>query len=176
MKRFLSVIVVLMLVLLCGCAKTAETSEPAPAPQADVTDFSSTTLWNDNVLTLRILSATKLPASDGTDGVGVAYAIGMKNNADEPINVTLNNITVNGLAIDTDYAFSLEKGESLPTTFALESAKLEAQHITRVEKVAFHLTATSKERWSAPALLERDLVFYTPLAAATATATATAAA
>ncbi len=179
MKRLISLVLVLALVFLCGCAgKDDATSEVSEVSLPSITDFATTTLMADDVLTFRILSAHSLPATDGSDGVGVAYAIGLKNMTIYPIQVDITDITVNDQPLNTKLSVKVEKSATKSETLSLESGPLENLGIEKVEKVGLHVKVTNLERWSAPAMTERDLVFYTPLAptvpAATGTATATA--
>lgn len=174
MKRLISLTLVLALVCLCGCtAKEPENSEPVSVPS--ITEFAETTLMADDVLTLRILSATATTADDGSEGVGVTYDMEFKNMTYYPIKVELSNVTVNDQPLEDTLSVDVGKNGTATSAFVLKSEPLETLGIEKVEKVGLHVKVLNTERWSAPAMTERDLVFYTPLAPTAATATATAA-
>ena len=173
MKQTIALLLTLSLLLLGGCALGGETSEPEESSVPDITKFAPTTLYEDDLLAIEILSATKPTGAGGATDAGVDYAMTLQNKSEESIVVELSGITVNDKAIDASQTVTVKKNEALSVDFPLDGAKLAAADITLAEKVGLHVKVTSGERWWMPTLLERDLVFY-PIARSTDTGTATA--
>lgn len=162
MKHILALLLVIALVLLCGCAGGAAKPDE---PVYDGTEFAPTTVYEDDTLVFRVLSATLTKT-------GVDYAAELQNKSDETVNVTLSDVTVNGNKTEVTLSSAVEKKATAAVTLSLPLAKGEV-----AKSVGLHLAAASGERWWMTDLVDRDLMFYpVPQPTATATATATAAA
>ena len=94
MKRLLALLLVAGLTLLCGCAFGGnEVSEVSEVSEPDGTEFAATTVYEDDILTFCVLSATRTET-------GMAYAAKLENKTGESIKVDLSAITVNGNQTD----------------------------------------------------------------------------
>lgn len=162
MKRLLALLLVAGLTLLCGCAFGGnEVSEVSEVSEPDGTEFAATTVYEDDILTFCVLSATRTET-------GMAYAAKLQNKTGESIKVDLSAITVNGNQTDVALSETLEKNATADVTIAVPLAATDVAN-----SVGLHLAAASNERWWMDKLVSRDLTFY-PVAQPTATATVTA--
>ena len=162
MKRLLALLLVAGLTLLCGCTFGGdEVSEVSEVSEPDGTEFAATTVYEDDILTFRVLSATRTET-------GMAYAAKLENKTGESIKVDLSAITVNGNQTDAALSETLEKNATADVTIAVPLAATDV-----AKSVGLHLAAASNERWWMNKLVSRDLMFY-PVAQPTATATVTA--
>lgn len=171
MKKILALFLIFTFVLLCGCAATRDDVSEVSEPNG--TEFAPTVICDDDVLTVRVVSAQKTDDVSSADN-GVTYTLEFKNKTDEAITVDVSGVTVNDTAVDVSLSAPLGKGENQKGLLIVSGETMNAIGATRADRVGLHLKATSNERWWAPVLSEHDLVFY-PVAQATATATATAA-
>jgi len=159
MKKILSVLLIAALVLLCGCAG-GKTVQKQATP--DGTQFAETTVYDDETLTFKILSATRTED-------GIAYSYSFQSKTDAALTLAVTNIAVNATDTDVEIQKDLQGNTVFNGTLDLPLSKGEA-----ASKVSLHLEVTTADRWYTKTLVSRDLVFY-PVAQSTATATNAAA-
>lgn len=165
MKKILSALLILSLVLLCGCTKGgSEVSAVQEVSAPNGTEFASTTVYEDDSFSFKVVSAAR------TDS-GMSYAVLFQNKTTEALDVTLSNLSVNDgdVLSDVTLTATVEKNDVFPTTLAVP---LSAD--TVAGKISLHLETVPSGRWWAKTTLSRDLIFY-PVAQQSPTATATAA-
>ena len=152
MKRFLSVLLVLTFVFLCGCsAEKNDTSATATTTAPEHLGFAATTVLEDEVLTFRVLSETY------DENGGITYDLEFQNHTNEALTLTLSGTTFNDQPSTAAVSLTLDKNTT--TTSELNFTADETQAAT-AKKIGVHLKATSKTRWYEDTVSEHDLVFY----------------
>ncbi len=158
MKRFLSVLLVLTLVFLCGCSakedNPASTVNDKPSTVEKPVAFAETTVLEDEIVTFRVLSESY------EESGAVTYDVEFKNNAASPLTVTLENVTLNKQATKATVSVELAKDETKTATLSFTAEETGSEKVT---EVGVHLKATGKkdaDRWYVDTLSEHDLVFY----------------
>lgn len=151
MKRFLSVLLVLTLVCLCGCSKNSDDTSAVSEPES--VGFAVTTVFENDTLAFRVLSETY-------DENGVTYNLEFANRSDVPLTITLDKVTLNDQTTTATVSAELAKDETKAATLTFSAEDLGSE---KAAKVGVHLKATGKKdtkRWYVDTLCERDLVFY----------------
>ena len=157
MKRFLSVLLVLTLVFLCGCSAKEDATDSQSNTTATTKKpigFAATTVLEDNILTFRVLSET--PTNEG----GISYNLDFKNNSSSDLTVTLTNVTLNKQKTAATVSLELPKGTTKNAALVFAANDVGSK---QAAEVGVHLKATGKKdqnRWYIETLSEHDLIFY----------------
>lgn len=151
MKRFLAIFMaVLMLAMLCACSgdkaeqTTSSTTEEKQDEQIELGESGERilegtgTLYEDEALSLTLRKAEIDSLSDYN------WSVTLVNRSDEDLIFTVDNVYVNNVLFDPNWAVKVEVGDSLDDNLIWSSPEMTARDITEVTRVDLTLRVTSE--------------------------------
>ena len=168
MKKLLAVLLALVMVLslaACGGEKDKKTDDGinieiekdeavAPENDSDDTNFTETTLKDNDVATAKILSI------DPNGDWGFTLKLYLENKTDKELLFSIDDAAINGLLIDPFFATTLASGKKSTEEVTFSRDQMKEYGIEHAAKITFTLSAMDNEDFMADPLLEEPCTIY----------------